>query len=148
MTGPGIKEPKNLLVRIGTPIQEIIEQCGGLTESAAKIILGGPMMGIAQFTLEVPVIKATSCILVLERKDIVPEKIYPCLKCGKCVDNCPMMLVPSRLAAFGENAKYSDFEEWNGQDCIECGCCSYYCPSKIPIVHWIKYAKLKLRQMK
>ena len=148
VTGSGIKEPKNLLVRIGTTFLDVINECGGLTESAYKVIMGGPMMGISQFSLEVPVVKATSCILVLSRDEIVDEKIYPCVKCARCVEHCPVYLMPSRLAAFAENTKYGDFEDWGGQDCIECGCCAYVCPAKIPIVHWIKLAKLKLREMK
>lgn len=148
VTGSGVKEPKNIMLRIGTTFQEVIAQCGGLTEEAHKIIMGGPMMGIAQFSLDVPVVKATSCILVLSRKEIVEEKIHPCVKCARCVDHCPIYLVPTRLSAFAENEKYGDFEDWGGQDCIECGCCSYVCPAKIPIVHWIKLAKLKGRQMK
>jgi len=148
VTGSGIRNPQNLLVRIGTPFQDIISQCGGLTEDAYKIIMGGPMMGVAQFSLEVPIVKATTCILVLSRKEVVEEKVYPCVKCARCVDHCPMYLVPSRLSAFAENGKYGDFEDWGGQDCIECGSCAYVCPAKIPIVHWIKLAKYKLSQMK
>lgn len=148
VTGSGIKEPKNLLVRIGTPIAEIINQCGGLAENAHKIIIGGPMMGVSQFTLEIPVVKATCCILVLTKEDIVEKEIYPCIKCACCIDHCPMYLMPTRLAAYAENAKYGEFEDWGGQDCIECGCCAYVCPANIPIVHWIKLAKLKLKEMK
>ena len=148
VTGSGIKEPQNLLVRIGTTFQEIVDQCGGLNQVATKIIMGGPMMGVSQHTLEIPVVKATSCILVLSPTDVKEKKLYPCVKCAKCVDYCPMFLVPSRLSAFSENAKYSDFEDWGGRDCIECGCCTYMCPAGIPIVHWIKLAKLKLSQMK
>ncbi|MBN2057843.1 MAG: electron transport complex subunit RsxC [Candidatus Saganbacteria bacterium] len=148
VTGPGIKEPKNLLVRIGTSFKEVIDQCGGLCEDASKIIMGGPMMGVAQTSVDIPVVKATSCILVLRQRDIKEEKIYPCVKCGRCVSNCPMYLVPSRLAAFADNGKYGEFEEWGGQDCIECGCCAYVCPAKIPIVQWVRLAKYKLRQMK
>jgi len=148
VSGAGIKEPKNLLVRIGTTFQEIINQCGSLSEDAYKIIIGGPMMGVSQFTLDVPVVKATTCILVLTRKEVVEEKIYPCVKCARCVSYCPMNLLPTKLAAFAEYGKYSEFEEWGGQDCMECGCCAYVCPAKIPLVHWIKLAKFKLRQMK
>jgi electron transport complex protein RnfC len=148
ITGSGIKDPQNLLVRIGTAFQEIIDQCGGLTENAYKIIMGGPMMGAPQFSLDVPIVKATSCILVLSRREIVEEKVYPCVKCSRCVDHCPVFLVPTRLSAFAENGKYGTFEEWGGQDCIECGSCAYVCPAKIPIVHWVKLAKLKLVQMK
>ena len=148
VTGSGIKEPKNLLVRIGTTFQDIINQCGGLTADAAKIIMGGPMMGVSQASLEVPVVKATSCILVLNKKDSQLDKQYPCIKCGRCLEFCPMNLVPTKLAAYAENGKYGEFEEWGGQDCMECGCCVYVCPSKIPIVQLVKLAKYKLRQMK
>jgi len=148
VTGSGIKEPKNLLVRIGTTFQDIVDQCGGLTTDAAKIIMGGPMMGVSQASLEVPVVKATSCILVLNKKDSQLDKQYPCIKCGRCLEFCPMNLVPTRLAAYAENGKYGEFEEWGGQDCMECGCCAYVCPSKIPIVQLVKLAKYKLRQMK
>jgi H+/Na+-translocating ferredoxin:NAD+ oxidoreductase subunit C len=148
VTGAGVKEPRNLLVRIGTPFQEIVEQCGGLTKAAARIVMGGPMMGVSQVSLEVPVVKATSCILVLSPTEYFDKKLYPCVKCAKCVSFCPMYLVPSKLAAFGENAKYSEFEEWGGEDCMECGCCTFVCPAGIPIVQWIKLAKLKLRQIK
>ncbi len=148
VTGSGIKNPANLNVRIGTTFQDVVNECGGLTEEAYKIVMGGPMMGIAQSSLEVPVVKATSSILVLSRKEAVEERVYPCVKCAKCVDHCPMYLVPSRLAAFAENGKYGDFEEWGGQDCIECGSCAYVCPAKIPIVHWVKFAKMKLVKMK
>ncbi len=148
VAGSGIKSPQNVLVRIGTTFQDVVEECGGLTEDAHKIIMGGPMMGVSQFSLEVPVVKATTCILVLSRKEVIQEKVYPCIKCSRCVDHCPIYLLPSRLAAFAENGRYGDFEDWGGQDCIECGSCAYVCPAKIPIVHWVKLAKLKLVQMK
>jgi electron transport complex protein RnfC len=148
VAGSGIKEPQNLLVRIGTTFQEIVDQCGGLNQVAAKFIMGGPMMGVSQYTLDVPVVKATSCILVLSPTEIAEKKLYPCVRCAKCVNHCPMYLVPSRLSAFAENGKYGDFEDWGGQDCIECGCCSYVCPANIQLVQWIKLAKLKLEQMK
>lgn len=147
VTGSGVKEPQNLLVRIGTTFQEVIDQCGGLTEVAAKVIMGGPMMGVTQYTLEVPIVKATSSVLVLSRHEVAEKKVYPCIKCSKCVDHCPMFLVPTRLSAYAENEKYSEFDEWGGVDCIECGCCAFVCPAAIPLVHWIKLAKLKVRQM-
>ena len=148
VTGSGIKEPKNLLVRIGTTFKDILDQCGGLTEDAYKVIMGGPMMGVAQYTLDVPIVKATSCILVLSKNEVKEEKIYPCVKCSRCVRTCPMNLVPTRLAAYAESGRYSEFEEWGGQDCMECGCCVYVCPANIPIVQLVKLAKLKLRQIK
>jgi electron transport complex protein RnfC len=147
VTGRGVKNPQNLMVRIGTTFQEVINECGGLTDQAAKIIMGGPMMGVAQVTLDVPIVKATSAILVLGRREARAAKVFPCVKCGRCVDHCPMFLVPSRLSAFCEGEKYSEFEEWGGGDCMECGSCAYVCPARIPIVHGIKLGKLKLRQL-
>ncbi len=148
LTGSGVKAPKNLLVRIGTSFKDVIEKAGGMTEDAAKVVMGGPMMGVAQYSLEVPVVKATSCILVLNNEDSVEPKTYPCVKCAKCVDHCPIYLIPTRLAAYAEYGNYSEFDDTGGVDCIECGCCSFICPANIPLVQWIKFAKLKLRQLK
>ncbi|MFH1541908.1 MAG: electron transport complex subunit RsxC [bacterium] len=148
VTGSGIKEPKNLLVRIGTSFNDVVAQCGGLADGARKIIAGGPMMGVAQVDLEVPIVKATSCILVLTEKEIAQELEFPCCKCSRCVDHCPMYLVPTKIVAYAQNSKLSEFEEWGGGDCIECGCCAYNCPAKIPMVQWIKLGKLKARNLK
>ncbi|MBU0573256.1 MAG: electron transport complex subunit RsxC [Candidatus Margulisbacteria bacterium] len=146
VTGNGVKQPQNLLVRIGTTFADVISQCEGLTEDAAKVIMGGPMMGVTQDTLDVPVVKATSSILVLTRSEAKEEKVYPCVKCGRCVDHCPMFLVPTRLASYAEHDVNDEFDDWGGMDCIECGSCSYVCPANIPLVHWIKYGKMKMRQ--
>ena len=148
VTGKGIKEPKNVLVRVGTPIKEVIEFCGGLTPSARKVIIGGPMMGIAQSTLDVPVVKATGGILVFtddEVSEIIP---HPCIRCGKCVNACPMGLMPARLGAYVERSMFDNIEEYNVNDCMECGCCVYVCPAKRPLVQWIKLGKAVLRSRK
>src|SRR5699024_5175583 len=92
VTGKGIKEPKNLIVKIGTPFKDVIEQCGGYAGTPGKIIMGGPMMGIGQYTDEVPVIKGTSGILVLTQEEAKPEPEQPCIKCGKCLEVCPVNL--------------------------------------------------------
>ncbi|MFC1637548.1 electron transport complex subunit RsxC [Candidatus Margulisiibacteriota bacterium] len=147
VAGSGVKNPQNLMARIGTTFQDIINECGGLTDQAAKILMGGPMMGVSQVSLDIPIVKATSAILILSRQEAAAARVYPCVKCGRCVDHCPMFLVPSRLAAYCEGEKYGEFEEWGGEDCIECGSCAYVCPARIPIVHWVKLGKLKLRQM-
>ncbi len=97
VTGRGVKEPKNFLARIGTPFLQLIEEAGGLTEDAAKVIAGGPMMGMSQYTLDVPVIKGTSGILVLPKNEVVVKPYGPCIRCGRCIDACPMMLQPSLL---------------------------------------------------
>jgi electron transport complex protein RnfC len=141
VTGPGILHPKNLRVRLGTLFTDLIEYCGGYTTSAAKLINGGPMMGIAQHTDEVPVIKGTSGILVLDEDSarLKPEK--PCIGCARCVDICPMNLIPSRIASFIEYQCLAPALRLGLLDCIECGSCGYICPAKRNLVHYIKLGK-------
>ena len=143
VTGPGITEPKNLLVRIGTLASDVVAQCGGVKPEATKFISGGPMMGIAQSTLDVPVIKGTSGMLFLGGKGRL-FKVHPevnCLRCGKCVGVCPMKLVPCEIARMGEYEKLEDAEKWGILDCMECGSCAFVCPSGRRLVQWIKYGK-------
>ncbi|HHS13019.1 MAG TPA: electron transport complex subunit RsxC [bacterium] len=141
VTGNGIAKPKNCRVRIGTSFRHIIEFCGGYTANASKLISGGPMMGIAQVTDAVPVIKGTSGILVLDRKQAFLRKENPCIGCARCVDVCPMNLVPNRIAAFVEYQKIDKARRLGLIDCIECGSCSYICPAKRNLVHYIKLGK-------
>ncbi|MBN1155774.1 electron transport complex subunit RsxC [candidate division KSB1 bacterium] len=148
VTGKGIREPANVLTRIGTPMANLFEFCGGLTDDAAKVINGGPMMGIAQADLEAPITKGTSGIVVLNRKDASMPESKPCIRCARCVDSCPMNLMPNILAQLVEHQKYEEAAENNILDCIECGCCSYVCPSKIRHVHLFKYGKLKVNKMR
>lgn len=141
VTGPGIRTPKNIRVRIGTPFRNVIAFCDGYTDTAAKIINGGPMMGIAQYTDEVPVIKGTSGIVVLDKKTATLRNEHPCIACARCVEICPMRLLPNRIANFAE---YKHMDEALGLgllDCIECGTCSYICPAKRNLVHYIKLGK-------
>ncbi len=146
VTGPGITEPKNLMVRIGTPFSDVIDVCGGIKEGNKKVIMGGPMMGIAQSRLDVPVIKGTSGILVLMESDTIRDFYKPCIRCAGCVDACPMKLIPYRLSDFGRFHMTEEFKEYGGMGCIECGCCSFTCPSNRPLVHWIRIGKLRLRE--
>ncbi len=141
VTGSGIKNPKNLRVRIGTPIADVIEYCGGLTGDAGKLILGGPMMGMAQYTLDVPVIKGTSGILVQTKSEIVMGGYRDCIRCGKCVEACPMLLLPYQIGIYAEKRLFDEAETTGAMDCLECGCCVYVCPSKRPMVQMIKHAK-------
>ncbi|MCK5526863.1 MAG: electron transport complex subunit RsxC [Candidatus Latescibacteria bacterium] len=149
VTGGGVKEPKNLRVRIGTSFRDVIAFCGGTTEGAAKLVMGGPMMGIAQATDEVPVIKGTSCILVLDKAeaalDIEPK---PCISCGRCVDQCPMRLIPSVMATLVERERWDEAEDYGIMDCFECGSCAYTCPSKRHLTHLFKYGKSVIAQRK
>ncbi len=146
ITGPGVNKPSNLLVPIGTSIKYILEWCG-LKENAKAIILGGPMMGISQYTLNCPVIKGTSGILVLTEDEITDEKEEPCVKCARCVDHCPVGLLPTMLAKLIKAESWEKLREFNIMDCIECGCCTYVCPSKIPIVQLIKWGKNEFRKI-
>jgi len=143
VTGPAINAPKNLLVRIGTLASDLVEYCGGLKPNAAKFISGGPMMGVAQSTLEVPVVKGTSGMLFLneQRKLFQVNEEVNCLRCGKCVGVCPMKLVPCEIARMGEYEKLEAAERWGILDCIECGSCAFVCPSNRRLVQWIKYGK-------
>ncbi len=141
ITGPGIKEPANLLVKVGTMISEVVEECGGLNENTRKVILGGPMMGLAQTTLDMPVIKGTSGILILTEEEVKVEEIKPCIRCAKCVEVCPVSILPNMIGSASEKGFLEKAEAFNATDCIECGCCSYICPAKRPLTQWIRMSK-------
>ena len=144
VTGKGIKEPKNVHTRIGTPYSFLLDYCGGLNEHAGKIIMGGPMMGLAQSNLDTPVIKGTSGLLVLDVKESKRYHESVCISCARCIDVCPMGLMPKMLGAFVKNDHIDDAKEYNILDCIECGSCAYVCPAHINLVHLIKYGKMQV----
>ncbi|AKA70097.1 electron transport complex subunit RsxC [Clostridium scatologenes] len=142
VSGGAIKEPKNLLVRVGTLFSDAIEYCGGFSETPEKLLSGGPMMGMAQSHIDLPIIKGVSGILALSKKDINSGKESACIHCGRCVEVCPMHLVPSKLSILGERGLFEQAkEEANLLDCVECGSCVYVCPAKRNIVQYIKYCK-------
>lgn len=145
VSGTAVREPKNLLVRLGTSFQDAIEACGGFSEPPAKIIMGGPMMGFAQSNLDVPVIKGVSGILALRKKEVQNGGERPCIRCGKCVAVCPCGLTPAMFATLGEKGLIEESKEaYHLYDCAECGSCVYVCPSKRNIVHHIRTSKSKL----
>ncbi|MGL5989847.1 electron transport complex subunit RsxC [Cetobacterium sp.] len=148
VAGKAIREPKNLRVLIGTQISEVLENCGYNEEEVKKLVMGGPMMGMAQLTLEVPVIKGTSGILALTKEETNYCKPKACIGCGKCVDACPMSLEPVMYARLAEFSEWEKMAKYHLMDCIECGSCSYICPSNRPLTEAIKIGKAKLRSMK
>ena len=146
VTGPGIAEPKNLRVRIGTLFSDLIAFCGGYTDETVKVVHGGPMMGIAQYTDGVPVLKGTSGVLVLNGKSGGTKPESPCISCARCVDICPMNLMPNRIAGLVEHGRWEDARRIGLTDCIECGSCGYICPAKRNLVHYIKLGKALLTE--
>ena len=141
VTGPAIKEPKNLRIRIGMPLSHLVEVCGGLVEEPGKIILGGPMMGFTQVGFDVPVIRGSSGLLLLREEDIANSPEGPCIRCARCVQACPMNLMPTTIAAYARRDLVVETEEYCAMDCIECGSCSYVCPASIPLVQLIRHGK-------
>lgn len=136
-----VNEPKNLIARFGTPASLLIELCGGGTHGADTVIFGGPMMGIAQSRCDTPILKGMSCV-ILAKSDIRTEK--PCIRCGRCIDVCPMGLMPLQYVKFAQKGDFDDLADYHIANCFECGSCAYDCPANIPIVSYIKTGKREL----
>jgi len=143
VTGSCLANPKNVLTRIGTPIKELIDFCGPLKEEPAKIIIGGPMMGIAQFSAEVPVIKSTTGIILFNKEETEDLKEQFCIRCGACIRECPVGLMPCLINLASEKGMWREAKTYGATDCIECGLCSYLCPANRNLVQSIKRAKLE-----
>ena len=146
VTGPAIRRPTTLLVPIGTRLSNILEHCGGLTADAREILFGGPMMGTPQQFLDVPILKGTSGIVCLTEEQVKSRQEYPCIRCAACLDACPIFLNPSALGSLARTARYDEMMDYNIMDCMECGSCSYVCPSNIPLVQRFRVAKGVLRE--
>ena len=148
ITGGGVERPGNYLMPLGAPLRHVME-FAGIRPDARKIINGGPMMGASVASLDVPLTKGTTGLLVLRDDEIRTGRleVYPCIRCARCVDACPVFLNPSALGLLGRKARYEDMaEQYHLYDCIECGCCSYVCPSNIPLVQYFRIAKAMLRE--
>ena len=141
VTGKSLEKPSNFQVRIGTPVSYLIEQAGGLPENTAKVINGGPMMGRALSTIDVPVVKGSSGILLMNEDEARRKEVKPCIRCAKCVTVCPMGLEPYLLMTLSEKSLYEGMEPEKVMDCIECGSCSYTCPSSRPLLDYIRLGK-------
>ena len=141
VTGDCIGSPKNLLVRIGSPIKELIDFCQPLKKEPAKIIMGGPMMGVAQYTQMVPIIKTSTGVLLLSGRSLQVYKEDACIRCGECVRNCPVNLMPCMISLAVQQKNWELAKSYSPLDCIECGICAYLCPAKRNLVQSIKYAK-------
>jgi electron transport complex protein RnfC len=144
VTGAGIVKPKNLLVPIGISYGELIEHCGGLKPEAARVIAGGPMMGFALGSLNVPVTKGTSGVVVLTEEDLRIARETTCIRCGRCVDVCPLDLVPTKLALAAKHEDWDLARRYYITACVECGCCGYVCPAAIPLVQLIRKGKAQM----
>jgi len=145
VTGQGVTRQQNLHVRIGTPISELIKQCGGYTHNVKRLIMGGPMMGFALPEDDIPVVKATNCILAASSAEVVGEKqAMPCIRCGECAKVCPVDLLPQQLYWHSRANNLDKCKEFSLFDCIECGCCEVVCPSHIPLVQYYRAAKSKI----
>jgi electron transport complex protein RnfC len=146
VTGSCINEPKNLITKVGTIVSEIIDQCGGFKENknVRKVIMGGPMMGIAQYTIDIPTNKGTSGILCLDESESRTPKPQNCLRCGKCLSVCPAFLQPLYISAYSLKNDFENAQNHRALDCIECGSCSFVCPASRPLLQSIRNAKREI----
>jgi len=149
ITGPGVTKPGNYLVALGTPLRFALEHAG-CTDQAASVVLGGPMMGAAIGSFDIPITKGVTGILVLTKAELNGNsRIFPCIHCAACVDICPMQLNPSKLGMLARKDRFEEMEgEYHLNDCFECGCCSYVCPSHIPLVQHFRISKQMNRERK
>ncbi len=148
VTGSIVKNPTNYRIRVGTLISSILDTVGVEYENIAKLIMGGPMMGLTLYTDNFPLLKANNGILVLSKDEVKREEEYPCISCGRCVDVCPMNLLPTMIASSYRKKEIKLAEKLGALDCIECGSCSYICPAKIPLAQQIKLAKKRIITLK
>jgi len=146
VTGSAVSRPANLMVRLGASFRELLDLCGYDNRNGNKVIMGGPMMGKAQKYLDVPVVKGTSGIVCIRAGDVVTLDHRPCLRCGKCVEVCPMGLNPTALASRVESREYEDLVKLGIMDCMECGSCAFTCPARRQLVHYIRVGKMEIKR--
>ena len=138
VTGDGVKEPQNFYVYLGMNFRQLLDAAGGPVGEPEKYISGGPMMGFAMYSLDVPVVKGSSSLLVLQKDPVKDLKASACIRCGKCGEACPEHLLPAKLAVLASKGRIEEFEKLDGVECVECGSCSFTCPAKRPLAQYIK----------
>ncbi len=148
ISGRGVRRPANLIVPVGTKLRDVLAACGGLTDDAREIVFGGPMMGAAQASLDAPILKGTTGVVVLTAADCKPPQSYPCIRCGRCLDSCPVFLNPQLLSSLALAGRYDEMAVHDLADCMLCGCCAYVCPSNLPLPQLFQLAKTALRRRK
>lgn len=141
VTGNAVAEPQNFDICVGMDYGEMLEAAGGLKTECKKMISGGPMMGFAMFDIHVPATKTSSALLCFTEDEVAEYETTACINCGRCVEACPELLIPSRLADFAERGQSDIYEKWHGLECVECGSCSYVCPAKRPLAQSVKTMK-------
>ncbi len=146
VTGPALRRPSNLIVPVGTKLRDVLDFCGGLTEDVAEVLFGGPMMGSAQPDLDVPLLKGTTGVVALTHRETKPKLAYPCIRCGHCLDACPVFLNPQLLGSLAQAGRYDEMEAASLMDCMLCGCCSYVCPSNLPLSQMFALGKASVRR--
>ena len=146
ISGRGVRHPSNLIVPVGTKARDVLAFCGGLTPDATEMVFGGPMMGAAQPDLETPLTKGVSGIVVLTRRDTPRAETLPCIRCGRCLEACPVFLNPSQMGQLAQAGRYADLEAMHLADCMLCGSCSYVCPSNIPLSQMFALSKMALKK--
>lgn len=141
LAGKSALKPGNYRTRIGTLVSHFVQTAGGLKPPVRKVIMGGPMMGTALFDLDVPIIKGTGGLLCWDETQVSGREEKPCIRCGRCIDGCPMNLMPQRLRLLVDSQKWAEADSLGAMDCMECGCCSFACPAHLPLVQGIKLGK-------
>ncbi len=147
VTGETVDRPRNLKVRIGTPVIDLLNACGWHEDRTDEVLLGGPMMGFAIPSLDVPTVKTSNCLLARPKDQPHRQPALPCIRCGQCTDVCPALLLPQQLYWYARARDFDRIQDYNLFDCIECGCCAYVCPSHIPLVQYYRFAKTEIWAM-
>lgn len=144
LTGSCLKEPVNMRVRVGTLLKDVVDYIGGFKKEPKKIVMGGPMMGLAQYTMDVPIVKGTSGVIFLSAEEVAQVKESVCIRCGKCIEICPMKLSPTSLMYRVKKEFFGEAKDLGISNCFECGACAYKCPAKIPLLDYMKYGKARI----